>query len=190
MSFYRQSSANFAESWLKITDKTAWNFKLKKSCFSLSQHRCVHIYSLSQYIFMSYVSGHKWSTTHRVLKSDRSKMGVIYMQSWKQCLLPVITTMALWQLMHLSTWCTVTHCWYQWTKECFCVIDLIEKDIPLDKRPYGLCLPSFLILALFQSFFLACWDITCISCYTFSERLKIFKTKKITLKNLNEKKYR
>ena len=25
------------------------------------------------------ISGHKWSTTHRVLKSHKSKMGVIYM---------------------------------------------------------------------------------------------------------------
>ena len=37
----------------------------------------------------------------------------IYMQSWKLCPLPV-----MWQLMHLGTWCTVTHCWHQWTKEC------------------------------------------------------------------------
>ena len=47
----------------------------------------------------------KWS-----LLSHRSKMGVIYTQSWKQCALPFITTMAflaLWQLMHLCTWCTV-----------------------------------------------------------------------------------
>ena len=38
------------------------------------------------------------------------KMIYIYlcMQSWKQCALPVITTMALWQLMHLGTWYTVT----------------------------------------------------------------------------------
>ena len=27
------------------------------------------------------------------------------MLSWKQCALPVITTMALWQLMDLGTWC-------------------------------------------------------------------------------------
>ena len=39
-----------------------------------------------------YVSGHKWSTTHRLLKSHRSKMSVIYMLSWKQYALPVITT--------------------------------------------------------------------------------------------------
>ena len=63
------------------------------------------------------ISGHKWSTTHRGLKSHRIKMSVIYMQSWKQCALPVITTMALWQLIHLGTWWTVTHCWHQWAKE-------------------------------------------------------------------------
>ena len=28
----------------------------------------------------------------------------IYMLSWKQCVLPVITAMALWQLMHLGPW--------------------------------------------------------------------------------------
>ena len=40
----------------------------------------------------------------------------VYMPSWKQCALPVITKMALQQLMHLGTWCTVTHNWYQWIK--------------------------------------------------------------------------
>ena len=40
---------------------------------------------------------------HTVLKSHRSKTDVIYIQSWKQCALPVITTMAFWQLMHLGT---------------------------------------------------------------------------------------
>ena len=64
----------------------------------------LHIYKL-----------HKLSKTHRLLKAPRSKMGVIviYMQSRKQCALPVITTMTLWQLMHLGTLCTVTHRWYQ-----------------------------------------------------------------------------
>ena len=33
----------------------------------------------------------------------------LYMLSWKQCALPVITTMALWQLMHLGTWCTLIY---------------------------------------------------------------------------------
>ena len=31
------------------------------------------------YILICYVSGHKWSATHRMLRSHRSKMGVIYM---------------------------------------------------------------------------------------------------------------
>ena len=53
------------------------------------------------------ISGHNWSTTHRVLKSNRSKMSITYMLSWKQCVLPVITTIALWQLMQLDTWCTL-----------------------------------------------------------------------------------
>ena len=29
-----------------------------------------------------YISGHKWSKTQRVLKSHRSKVSIIYMQSW------------------------------------------------------------------------------------------------------------
>ena len=33
----------------------------------------------------------------------------IYMQSLKQCALLVITTMTLWQLMHLGTWCMSCH---------------------------------------------------------------------------------
>ena len=36
------------------------------------------------------ISGHKWSTTHRVLKSHRSKMCITYMLSRKQCALPNI----------------------------------------------------------------------------------------------------
>ena len=64
------------------------------------------------------MSGHKWSTTHRVRKPHKHKMGVKYIQSWKQCAPPVITTMVLWQLMHLGTYVATTHCWYQWTKEC------------------------------------------------------------------------
>ena len=54
------------------------------------------------------INGHKWSTTHRVVKSHKRRMDVICIQSWKQCALLVITTMALCQLMHLGTWCMVT----------------------------------------------------------------------------------
>ena len=42
-------------------------------------------YIYIQYIYIQYISGHKWSTKHKVLKSLRSKMGIIYRQSWKQC---------------------------------------------------------------------------------------------------------
>ena len=48
------------------------------------------------------INGHKCSTTHRVLKSHRSKMSVIYMQSWKQCTLPVITTWAHDVRLHIA----------------------------------------------------------------------------------------
>ena len=44
--------------------------------------------------------------TNRVLKSCGSKISVIYSLSWEPCTLLVISTMALWQLMHLGTWCT------------------------------------------------------------------------------------
>ena len=53
-----------------------------------------------------------------MLKSLRSKICKIYIQSWKQCALLLITTMTLQQLIQLGTWCMVTHCWYQWTKKC------------------------------------------------------------------------
>ena len=54
------------------------------------------------------INDHKWSTANRVLKSHKSKMSVICMKSSKQCVLPVITTMPLWELVHLgmSTSCT------------------------------------------------------------------------------------
>ena len=62
------------------------------------------------------ISGHKWSTAYRLLKSLKSKMSILYIQSWKQCAFPAITTRALWQLMHLGILCIVTYYWYQWTK--------------------------------------------------------------------------
>ena len=44
----------------------------------------------------------------------------MYVQSWKQCALPVITTMALWQLMHLGTWC-------RWCTSCPQVLELPQS---------------------------------------------------------------
>ena len=43
----------------------------------------VYIYIYILYIYV-YISGHKWSTSHRELKSHKSKMSVIYIHSWKQ----------------------------------------------------------------------------------------------------------
>ena len=45
------------------------------------------IYILYKYIthVIHYISGHKWSTTHRVLKSHRSKMSVIYVIMKTMC---------------------------------------------------------------------------------------------------------
>ena len=71
-------------------------------------HTCTKLFPPTPfYECIYYISGHKWSMTHRVLKSHRNKTGRIYMQLWKQWALPVITTMAFWQLMHLGTWWTM-----------------------------------------------------------------------------------
>ena len=82
--------------------------------FILSNHISMVVIVIANCTFIKkmysmYISSHKWSTTYRVLKSHRCKMGVVYMWSSKQCVLPVITTMALWQLMHLGTWCKQSH---------------------------------------------------------------------------------
>ena len=45
------------------------------------------------------------TTFHSNAHTHIPKRIYIYMLSWKQCALPVITTMALWQLIHLGTWC-------------------------------------------------------------------------------------
>ena len=42
----------------------------------------IHTYIYIIYIYIYISSGHKWSATHRVLKSYRRKMGIIYMLSY------------------------------------------------------------------------------------------------------------
>ena len=70
-------------------------------------HTCIKLFTPTPvYVSIYYISGRKWSTTHTLLKSHRSKTGIIYMQSWKQCDLSVITSMASLQLMPLGTWWT------------------------------------------------------------------------------------
>ena len=59
------------------------------------------VFEVDIYIYI-YIYIHICNTSHRTtnLKSQRSKMSVISMQSSKQCALSVINTVALWQLMH------------------------------------------------------------------------------------------
>ena len=73
---------------------------------------CVYIYICKYYIYYMYIciSDHKLSTANRVLKSHKSKMSVICMKSWKQCALPVVTTMPWWELMHLGMSTSFTKC--------------------------------------------------------------------------------
>ena len=85
------------------------------------------------------ISGHKWSSIRRVPKSQKVKISVTYLQSWKQCALPVITTMALWQLMHLGTWCTFTHCWYKWTKECSSWLHIYFVHLEFERLGHSVC---------------------------------------------------
>ena len=67
-------------------------------CFTpVSNYLLPHL-SVYVYIISVVVSDPR----HTLLKSHRSKTGIIYMQSWKQCDLLVITSMALSQLMHLA----------------------------------------------------------------------------------------
>lgn len=55
------------------------------------------------------IASHKWSMTYRFLNFQESKISDIYMKSWKQYALPVITKLALWQLMHKGKWCMFHH---------------------------------------------------------------------------------
>ena len=72
--------------------------------FTFTMYQYIIVYGYISYYTIWYIyiyvcvsmclSAHKWPT---------NKMSVIYMESWKQCALPVITTIALWQLMYLGT---------------------------------------------------------------------------------------
>ena len=64
--------------------------------------------SLLYYCCITFVKRNNWSHIYiyiYIYKLHRSKISIIYMLSWKQCALPVITAMALWKLMHLGTRC-------------------------------------------------------------------------------------
>ena len=61
----------------------------------------IYIYIYKHNIYVYIYKHNIYIYKHKVHKSHRSKMGVIYMQFWKQCALPVITAMTLCQLIHL-----------------------------------------------------------------------------------------
>ena len=70
------------------------------------------------------ISDHKWSTTHRVLKSHGSKMSIIYMLSWKHiCYYAHLTSVrfeqsvchtlcTLWSLMSCSLTSLLRSLWF------------------------------------------------------------------------------
>ena len=60
-----------------------------------------------KHICIIYTSGHKWSMTHRVSKSHRSKMNVIYMQYIYYAYLASERSLCV----SLSTLCVVDHLW-------------------------------------------------------------------------------
>ena len=68
---------------------------------------------------------YKWSEVIHYIQSaqiSQKRDGRnVYVQSWKQGVLPVITAKSLWQLKHLGTWCT-------WCTSCPQVHELPQKD--------------------------------------------------------------
>ena len=65
-------------------------------------HTCIKLFSPTPVYVCIYNIVVVSDPRHTLLKSRRSKTGIIYMQSWKQFDLPVITSMASPQLMHLT----------------------------------------------------------------------------------------
>ena len=80
--FLKRTTTGFIRQWFKSYLLSIKKIKTTKQWKVLKANVFIYIY-IYIYIY-SYV--------------------YIYMQSWKQCVLLVITTMALWQLMHLGTW--------------------------------------------------------------------------------------
>ena len=100
---YVWSSSCFCEIWALCVSWITYNH--------LYVYICIYIYI---YIYILYIHLYIY----------------IYMLSWKQCALPVITTMALWKLMHLGTWCTVhTFILLLWGLSTLCVMDHLWPHI-------------------------------------------------------------
>ena len=100
------------------------------------------------------ISGHKWSMTHRVLKSHRSKMGVIYMLSWKQCALPVITTKCMSCHKAIVVITGRAHCFHDNIYNDIIILFSYEDEDKLKITLSGLCLSlKILFEEIFKRYF-------------------------------------
>ena len=65
------------------------------------------------------LTGNTWEVRLVCKNISLNILNILYLKyiqlQKRKCTIVVIITMALRQLMHFSTWCTFTHCWYQWT---------------------------------------------------------------------------
>ena len=70
-----------------------------------------------------------------------------------QCALPVVTIMALWQLLNLGTGCTVTHCWIAlWSHESTQTARarVSEANMPIVNTSYEALHPIQRVLKLYE----------------------------------------
>ena len=68
-----------------------------------------------------------------------------------QCALPVITIMALWQLLNLGTGCTVTHCWIAlWSHESAQTASSERSNMPIVNTSYEALHPIQRVLKLYE----------------------------------------
>ena len=73
----------------------------------------------------------------------------IYTQICIQCALPVITIMALWQLLNLGTGCTVTHCWIAlWSHKSAQTASSERSNMPIVNTSYKALHPIHRVLKL------------------------------------------
>ena len=93
---------------------------------------------------------------HTVLKSHKSKMGIICVQSWKQCALLVIVTMALWQLRHMKYSYTLLVPMNQRVHNKLSKEDNIRVHRLLLQDLSTLCFADLLFEDLYYSLYLVC----------------------------------
>ena len=68
-----------------------------------------------------------------------------------QCALPVVTIMALWQLLNLGTGCTVTHCWIAlWSHKSAQTASSERSIMPIVNTYYEALHPIQRVLKLYE----------------------------------------